>query len=142
MYRKKVYLWLWFYVNLHVWGKEKDNTLWLVKSKGCKRKHIAEIYLYGNEIAIATIAHESNHLARVLQDRMHMRGNSSDKENIKRTHKAIKRMYDVSLWPLPDNSDYYGEMRAWTTGEITNKIYRWVSEIMKRHKEIVIVYYK
>lgn len=67
---------------------------------------------------------------------------SLNKKGILRIHKAIKRLYDTDIWSLSDQSDYYGEMRAYTTWEITNSIYKALYEIQEKHEEIRIWYHE
>lgn len=139
MYRKKVYLSRWMYIRMFVWLEGKDD-LWLVSRKWCKGKYICRLYLYWKDISISTIAHECNHIARLLQDKMNMWKNW-DKNNIK-VNNIIKRLYHVTLWNLPDPSDYYWEMRAYTTGEITESVYRELCKLQKKHSDIRIWYRK
>lgn len=135
-YRKKVYLARWMYIRMFVWWKSED--LWLVSRKWCKGKFICRLYLYWKDIQISTIAHECNHIARLLQDKMNMWKNWK-RNNIK-VNNVIKRLYDVTLWNLSDTSDYYWEMRAYTTWEITECVYKALRKLQNKYPDIRIWY--
>jgi len=62
-----------------------------------------------------------------------------DKNNIK-VNNTIKRLYNVTLWNLSDESDYYWEMRAYTTGEITENVYKALCEFQDKYPDIRIWY--